>query len=187
MSRQSPATAASAILQLGDPRLRKVSAAVTDCSDPQVQTDGQRVLDALQAFRAEYGFGRATAAPQLGIHRRMIALSLPAWPELLINPEITWRSEANVTLWDDCMCFPFLLVRVQRAASISVRFMDRQGESHERNALDTATAELLQHEIDHLDGILAVDRAVGQDPLVSRTTFEQLRDDFLAQVDFTPP
>ena len=183
MSRQ---VHSSSILQLGDPRLRQISAPVENIDNPQVQADGQRVLRALQAFRAEHGFGRATAAPQLGIQRRMIALCLPDWPELLINPEITWRSEKTVTLWDDCMCFPFLLVRVQRAASISVRFLDADGHARQRESLDTATSELLQHEIDHLDGILAVDRAIGPDPLVSRVTFEQQRAYFLAQVDFVP-
>ena len=176
----------SQILQLGDPRLRQISAPVENIDDPQVQSEGQRVLQALQDFRTEHGFGRATAAPQLGIQRRMIALCLPDWPELLINPEITWRSGRTVTLWDDCMCFPFLLVRVERAASISVHFQDAKGQAHTRENLDTATSELLQHEIDHLDGILAVDRALGPDPLVSRTTFEQQRAYFLDQVDFAP-
>ena len=175
-----------AILQLGDPRLRQIAVAVEAVNDPRVQADGQRVLQALQAFRAEHGFGRATAAPQLGIQRRMIALCLPDWPALLINPEIVWSSDTTVTLWDDCMCFPSLLVRVQRAASISVRFLDQYGTRYERNELDTATAELLQHEIDHLDGVLAVDRAIGPEPLVSRTTFEQQRAYFLEQVDFVP-
>lgn len=177
-------TAETAILQLGDPRLRQIAAPVETVNDPHVQADGQRVWQALQAFRAEHGFGRATAAPQLGIQRRMIALCLPDWPSLLINPDIIWRSETTVTLWDDCMCFPSLLVRVQRAASISVRFLDQNGIPHERHELNTATAELLQHEIDHLDGILAVDRAIGPEPLVSRVTFEQQRDFFLQQVNF---
>ena len=55
----------TAILQLGDPRLRQIAVAVEAVNDPRVQADGQRVLQALQAFRAEHGFGRATAAPRL--------------------------------------------------------------------------------------------------------------------------
>ena len=64
-------------------------------------------------------------------------------------------------MWDDCMSFPFMLVKVMRYNSISVKFSDAKGKEHFWENLPLDVAELVQHEVDHLDGILAVDRMVG--------------------------
>jgi len=86
--------------------------------------------------------------------------------------------------WDDCMSFPFLLVKVRRHQSISIRYRDELGSVHEWTQMGRAQSELLQHEIDHLDGILAVDRAVDENSLVSRELFDTQRELFEAQVDY---
>jgi hypothetical protein len=78
----------------------------------------------------------------------------------VVNPVFLHRSSDTFTMWDDCMSFPDLLVRVRRHDSISLRYQDQHGASHQMLRLDRPTAELLQHEIDHLDGILAIDRAL---------------------------
>ena len=88
-------------------------------------------------------------------------------------------------MWDDCMSFPDLLVRVRRAQSISIDYVDENLEPHTWNELDQASAELLQHEIDHLDGILAVDRAIDRDSLVLKPLFDAERERFAAMVDYT--
>jgi peptide deformylase len=113
-----------------------------------------------------------------------LALNLGPGPQLLINPEVTWVSRETFTLWDDCMSFPSLLVRVRRHHSISLRYRDEHGAPYEWPRLDQATAELVQHEMDHLDGILAVDRALDRDSLVLREVFEAQRTYFLQQVDY---
>jgi peptide deformylase len=172
------------ILQLGDPRLRQVSAPVVDFADPTLREDQRRLHATLAAFRRAHGFGRAISAPQIGVPQRFIALNLGTGPQLLVNPEITWTSHETFTMWDDCMSFPSLLVRVQRYQSISVRYLDEHGKPHEWPRLDQATSELLQHEIDHLDGILAVDRALDRDSLVLREVFEAQRPYFARQVDY---
>ena len=174
------------ILPMGDPRLRAVSAPVGHFAAPELADATIRLSAALQRFRRTHGFGRAIAAPQLGIRQRFIALHLPHWPGLVFNPRITWHSTEKLILWDDCMCFPFLLVRLQRAASISIHFQDAQGRDHIREGLEPAIAELLQHEIDHLDGVLAVDHALGKDALVSREAFDSNPEYFYAQVNFQP-
>ena len=170
------------VLPLGDPRLRTPAAAV-DPPDPMTEGECMRLHAALQAFRAEHGFGRAIAAPQLGIGKRIIAVDLGAGPFTVINPVITWRSADTVTLWDDCMCFPDLLVRVRRAASITVDYVDERGEARTLDRLDPRTAELLQHEIDHLDGILAIDRGDGANAIISRAAFALHIELFRGQVD----
>jgi len=146
---------------------------------------GHRRLHAtLDAFRTEHGFGRAISATQIGIARRFIALNLGEGPLTMYNPEIVWRSGKTFTLWDDCMSFPFLLVRVARDASITVEFDDETGRHRRWERLDRATSELLQHEIDHLDGVLALDRAVDREAIVSREVFESMPEHFAQQVDF---
>jgi peptide deformylase len=181
-----PATtpAAATVLRIGDARLRQVSRDVTDFADPAFQAQVETLQATLAAFRAEFGFGRAISAPQVGIPRRFIAVNLGQGPFLVANPEVTWTSDRTFTMWDDCMSFPSLLVRVRRSASLSLRYKDAHGEPHAWERLDQAAAELLQHEIDHLDGILFIDRAIDRDSFVHRDAFEADRQRFVSQVDY---
>lgn len=170
------------VLPLGDPRLRQVAAPV-DLDDPAFPAERERLHAMLAAFRAEYGFGRAIAAPQIGILKRFIAVSLGDGPSTLVNPVIVWRSDEAFNYWDDCMCFPTLLVRVRRAVSITVEYTDEAGDRQRMGPLDRSTSELLQHEVDHLDGILALDRAVGAEAVISREAYAVHRALFDATVD----
>ena len=172
------------VLLIGAPGLRVVSEPVTQVSDPALLADVERLHATLGAFRAQRGFGRAIAAPQIGVAKRVIAVNLGQGPFTVINPEITWQSPEVFTMWDDCMSFPFLLVRVRRHLSISLRYADEKGLCREWERLDQATAELMQHEMDHLDGVLAVDRAIDREALVSREVFEAHPDFFRAQVEY---
>ena len=88
--------------------------------------------------------------------------------------EFQWRAD-DFLVWDDCFCFPNLLVRVSRAYQITVTWQDVKGDMHTEQ-LEGPMAELIQHEIDHLDGILAVDRATGLDPFAFRREWEKLHD-----------
>ena len=82
------------------------------------------------------------------------------------------------------MSFPDLLV-VERASSLSLEYADEHGRPHEWHEVDPALAELLQHELDHLDGILAVDRALDREALVLRAVYEADHERFDAMVDYT--
>ncbi|WP_322076093.1 aminotransferase class IV [Burkholderia cepacia] len=174
------------ILPVGTASLRDVARPVGDVTDPAVREAASALRAALRAFRDEHGFGRAVAAPQIGVGQRMIALALDGWPDVIVNPEIVWRSDARMTLWDDCMCFPDLFVRVERHASVSVQYMTLDGELHRRDALSPDVSELMQHEIDHLDGKLSFDRAAGPNAVVHRSVFDADRASFVAQVDYAP-
>jgi peptide deformylase len=173
------------ILQLGDPRLRRPSPAVADLGAREFRAAADRLLAALEAFRRLHGFGRAIAAPQIGVEQRLIAANLGDGAFVLVNPEVTWHAGETFTLWDDCMSFPSLLVRVRRAASISLRFLDVHGTLHQWERLDRAPSELFQHEIDHLDGILAIDRAIDRQAVITRAAYDAQPDFFRAQVDYT--
>lgn len=169
------------VLLLGDSRLRARSAEVEDFDAASFDA----LAAALDAFRKQHGFGRAIAAPQIGIARRFIAMNLGQGTFFIVNPVVTWRSEETFTMWDDCMSFPDLLVRVRRAKSLSLRYVDQHGTAKEWPDIDQATSELLQHEIDHLDGILAVDRALDRYSMVMRAEYERKRAQYDAMVDYT--
>ena len=80
-------------------------------------------------------------------------------PVVFINPSLENRSEDMIEVWDDCMCFPDLLVKVIRHKSCTIRFRDTNFREHTMK-LEDDLSELLQHEYDHLEGILAVSRAM---------------------------
>ena len=172
------------ILLLGDPRLRRICNPVTEFGEPELAAACARLTATLVDFQRRHGFGRAIAAPQIGVALRIVAIDPAHGPPLLINPEISWRSTESMTLWDDCMSFPDLLVRLRRSRSISLRFQDAEGAEHEWAELEPGTAELLQHEIDHLDGVLAVDRALDREAIVVRAAFQANPESFLDQVDW---
>jgi peptide deformylase len=110
-------------------------------------------------FRSQYGVGRAIAAPQIGVMKRLTYMCVDDVSTVFINPELTDQSQDMIEVWDDCMCFPDLLVRVMRHRSCRIRFRNLEWEENEIMA-EGDLSELLQHEYDHLDGILAVSRAV---------------------------
>jgi peptide deformylase len=112
----------------------------------------------LRNFRDENGFGRGIAAPQIGSSCRVVACYLEGKATTMINPQIVWRSGVMRTLWDDCFSFPDELVRVERDDSISVVFTDENNSPQKWEKLPFGVSELLQHEFDHLDGVLSFDR-----------------------------
>jgi peptide deformylase len=176
---------AAPVLLLGDPRLRLRSSEVHHFDDPSFATACADLAATLAAFRARYGFGRAISAPQIGVPLRLIAVNLGDGTFFVVNPVVTWKSEETFTMWDDCMSFPDLLVRVARHESLSLEWVDESNRRRDWRELDRAAAELLQHEIDHLDGILAVDRALDPESLVMQRAYVADREYFDAKVDYT--
>jgi peptide deformylase len=165
----NPHMAIRRIRQLGDPILRQVCAVTQAEAASEVIRD---LRDTLRRFQEERGFGRGIAAPQIGEPVRVIHLQFEGVEYDLVNPRYLSRSAAMFELWDDCFSFPDLLVRVRRHVQVDVEFEDTAGETRILRA-EGALAELLQHEIDHLDGILAVDRALDRDAFRTREEHER--------------
>lgn len=159
---------------------------VDNVRDPVVQFELERLGKELEAFRKKHGFGRAISAPQIGHSRRMIACNLGNGVFYVINPEITHKSHDTFTMWDDCMSLPSLMVKVSRHKSISMKYQNGDGETIEWKHMDQASSELFQHEIDHLDGLLSIDRAHSPmtESIISRELYELNRAYFDAQVDY---
>jgi len=145
----------------GDPVLEHVCERA-DPADPALLGELCDMAATLADFRARVGFGRAIAAPQVGVAKRMLVVNLGDGPQAVLNPEITWRSDETQWVWDDCLSVPDTLVRVERAASITVAFTDHRGRPQVWERLPADRAELLQHEIDHLDGLLMTARAASE-------------------------
>ena len=163
------------VLQLGDPGLREIAARVSDPASVEIRALVQDLADTLAHWRAATGYGRGIAAPQIGAARRVIFLQLPgadAWP--LVNPEIIWHSEDKIVVWDACLSFLSIFMQVERYREIVVRYQDLHGEWKEvRASEERDLSELLQHEIDHLDGTLAIDRVTDMRTMCTREEFEK--------------
>ena len=146
------------ILLLGDPRLYEVCEPVRRDEVRDLDPVIQDLHDTLFDFRSRYGAGRAIAAPQIGVMKRIVYMHIDE-PTVFLNPVIDQQSREMFTVWDDCMCFPDLLVRVSRHRRCWISFVDRTWQAQTMR-LEDGLSELLQHECDHLDGVLAVARAL---------------------------
>lgn len=148
------------LLLLGDPRLYQVCEPVYKHELPLVSDWVDDMHRVMQQIREHYHFGRAIAAPQLGIMKRLVYMNIDK-PIVFINPGLNDLSEEKYELWDDCMSFPNLLVKVMRYKKITVNYLDEQWQPQVWEMTDSL-AELLQHECDHLDGILCTMRAIDE-------------------------
>jgi len=146
------------LLFLGDPRLYETCEPVLKSELPLLAGWVADLDNVMKEVRHKYGFGRAIAAPQLGIMKRLIYMNIEK-PVVFINPELDHLSAEMFELWDDCMSFPNLLVKVKRHCSLTINYLDENWEPQSRH-LENDLAELLQHEFDHLNGILCTMRAV---------------------------
>ena len=148
------AAAMSFIRRLGDPVL-KSRATPVDRFDDSLRSQVERMAGIM---RDAYGMG--LAAPQLGISQRLLVytVGMDAPIITLANPEIEWSSEEEETVGEGCLSIPGITVDVDRPVYVRVRALDEDGEERlvEASGLE---ARVIQHEIDHLNGVLILDRA----------------------------
>ena len=167
------------IAQLGQPVLRQVAAEVPqqEIASPEFQL----FLDDLQTTLAEAG-GVGLAAPQVASGRRVfLAAVLPPTSEdekpnveVFINPRLSDLSEEKVTGWEGCLSFLELLVRVPRHKKLRIDYLDRKGEA-KAMILSNFPARVIQHENDHLDGVLTIDRAVTTKDIIKASELDAVR------------
>ena len=160
------------ILLIGNPLLREKSEKVTAFNSEfkNLVTD---LKDTLMDFQKRKKIGRAIAAPQIGILKQAIYVHLSNRSFALINPEITWKSDKTFEVWDSCFSFDVaFFVKTERYQSIQVKFYDKEGNENEEIFKDDLS-ELLQHEIDHLYGILATDHLKNNKDIIMREEWEK--------------
>jgi|SRR5829696_530108 len=143
------------IIVLPDKRLRQVSDPVK-AVDAEVRT---LVDDMFETMYKAPGVG--LAAIQVGVPRRIITLDTakkdePKQPQVFINPEIVWSSDEKSTYEEGCLSIPEYYEEVERPTQVKVRFMGLDGKTQEVEA-DGLLATVLQHEIDHINGVLFID------------------------------
>jgi peptide deformylase len=158
------------ILQLGDPLLRAVSEPVPSAAAAQPVFDD--LAQTLDEFQRTHGFGRGISAVQIGEPKRLIYLEFEGRAYRLRNPAYEYQSPETLRLWDDCFSFPGLMVWLERARTVRIRYHDERDNIVEL-AASGALSELIQHEMDHLDGVLAVDRALDANSLCTREEWER--------------
>ena len=146
------------ILLLGNPALYEISEEVKEEELELLRPVFEDMFDCIRGIRRDYGFGRAIAAPQIGIKKRLICM-LTDQPRVIINPTLEPVGDELMELWDVCMSFPKLLVRVRRCRRCILRYRDENWQPQEL-LMEDGMSELIQHEYDHLNGILATMRAV---------------------------
>jgi peptide deformylase len=143
------------ILTAPDPRL-KVKAKPVAAVDDQVR---RLMADMLETMYAAPGIG--LAAPQVGVAKRVLVVDVardgePRQPMKIANPEILWRSTELLTTNEGCLSLPEHYADVSRPAKIRLRYLDEQNEIREID-LEGLLATCIQHEMDHLEGVLFVD------------------------------
>lgn len=150
-----------AIREIGDPVLRSSCIAVENFDDPSLI----RLVLSMQHILEQAG-GIGLAAPQVGSLRRVLIYRLPDTQEhqILLNPQIQPVSEVQVPALEGCLSIPGIQLPVLRYTQIQVTAHDIAGEQHTFQAQDLE-ARVLQHETDHLNGILILDRV---SPLLRR-------------------
>jgi peptide deformylase len=144
------------ILTIPDPILRQKSAAVETVDDAV-----RRFMDEMLAAMYEAP-GIGLAAIQVGEPRRIVTIDVareedPKSPLFMVNPEIVWRSEDERSTYEEgCLSIPDYYAEVERPAKVRVRYIDYDGKEREREA-DGLLATCIQHEVDHLNGVLFID------------------------------
>ena len=146
------------ILKLGHPKLYEISEPIVQEDIKSLNKIVEELSDILKEFKTTYGAGRAIAAPQIGVMKRLIYMNITE-SIILINPELFYLSNEKMEVWDDCMCFPNLLVKVQRHKQCKLKYFNLDWKERVWE-LEDDLSELLQHEVDHLNGILATQRAI---------------------------
>jgi peptide deformylase len=144
------------VLTAPDPRLKLISKPVEKVDDSI-----RRLMDdMLETMYASQGIG--LAAPQVGVAKRVIVVDLarqgePPHPLRLANPEVIWRSQEEMLCEEGCLSVPDQYSEVSRPKAVKIHYLDYQNEIREMDA-EGYLATCLQHEIDHLNGVLFIDR-----------------------------
>src|SRR5689334_11411066 len=141
------------VVKFGDPVLKSAASPVTEF-DGELAAEAERMIGLMRD-----AIGVGLAATQLGKLRRMLVFQVgsEAEPTVLVNPEIEWRSDDLVTAEEGCLSLPGVVVDVERPLHVRARARDVEGEPLllEASGLE---ARVIQHEVDHLDGVLMLDR-----------------------------
>lgn len=166
------------VLQLGNPKLRQTAQAVEDVTHPEIQ---HLIDDLIVTMQQSNGVG--IAAPQVGIDLQVVivasrpTLRYPHAPQMdpiaMINPRVTHEGTKRLKDWEGCLSIPGIRGLVPRSQNISVEYQDRHGHPIEQTFQDFV-ARIIQHECDHLQGYVFIDRVESTRELISESEYHKL-------------
>ena len=163
------------ILLLGNSILRRKSSPIEELQSRDVENLIEDLSDTYHEAREKFGYGRGIAAPQIGELKRVVLIDSVEFTSPLINPRIVEASSRRFEVWDSCFCFDVaFFVLVDRHYRVKVEYFDHQGIKQVVDA-EAKLSELLQHEIDHLNGVLAIDRMKDCRDIMMRSEWEKMR------------
>lgn len=144
------------IFVFGEPVLKEKSRPVE-----KIDSGIVKILKEMQKIMINAN-GVGISAPQIGIPLRLVVIDVGDGPIYMVNPEIVWYSEEKVDFEEGCLSFPGVTVNISRPERVRAAYLDERGRKNLIEA-DGLLARAIQHEIDHLDGILIIDRATPQE------------------------
>jgi peptide deformylase len=166
-----------AIVQLGNPTLRQSAERIEAVQNPHLQA----LIDNLLQTMAQAG-GVGIAAPQVGILKQLVIIAsrptprYPHAPEMLptpmLNPQLVEHSEDIEKGWEGCLSVPGIRGLVPRYRSVTVDYLDRDGQP-QRQILHDFVARIFQHEYDHLQGVVFIDRVESTHELMSEQEYQR--------------
>lgn len=152
------------VIKMGHPTLREISKSISQEEVENIETQ-KFIDDLIETMKAQNGAG--IAAPQVGVLKRIFIMECknnPRYPDnnqfplsVLINPEIIPLTEEKVESWEGCLSIPNVRGMLPRYQKVLLKGLDRNGKKYSKE-LDGFQAVVAQHELDHLDGILFIDR-----------------------------
>lgn len=170
------------IIELGNPLLRQAGRPVKQEEIEQIQDLTLDMYDTLLDFRHRMGFGRGIAAPQVGVNKRVVVIHEQGQALTMLNPKFTVRSKEQFSVWDACFSYPGIWFQVSRHRRVTVEYRDLNWQVRTLTA-EGELAELLQHELEHLDGRLAIDSADTKTFCTTNEYFSRYWDDGEERVD----
>lgn len=144
-------------LELGHPLLRQPAQPVADPLSAETQQLIADLWDTLHDFRQRHGWGRAMAAPVIGVSARVVVVVYERRELVLVNPRFERWSRTQVSAYESCLTFGGLWGEVSRPAQVVVAALDAAGQE-QRYEVEGELGRIIQHEIDHLDGLVWLDR-----------------------------
>lgn len=143
------------ILKFPDERLRTVAKPITDINE-EIKNIAKDMIETMYATR-----GVGLAGTQVNVHQRIVVMDVSEaadTPVVMINPEITWLSEDHTLSDEGCLSIPGLYGKVKRSKQASFKYLDLDGVEHTVTEADGLLAYCIQHEIDHINGVVFYDR-----------------------------
>jgi len=159
------------VLLLGNPKLREKSSDLKKVREQGRNLDD--LSDTLLYLQKVKQIGRAIAAPQIGWMKKVIFYNLPERAFFMINPKILIKSEEMIDVWDSCFCFDVaFFIEIKRHKKVKVKYLDKDGNKIVED-YNGDLSELVQHEIDHLNGVLATDHLEDTNKIIMRDEWER--------------